>query len=135
MPIDPRDHVPDELRRPVVPDIGDIDGYIGLMMQASDSLADSMDAYAAMLHLIGSQPKAQDLLTRGAAAIRQLQDDLAKVENEAGEVPDLPPLTEHFKRVCAEHGSLLTQCRCPDPNKRVDSVPCPGRGRCPGASR
>jgi hypothetical protein len=42
---------------------------------------------------------------------------------------------DHFKRVCAEHGSLLAQCRCPNSNKRVERVPCPGSDRCSGAPR
>ncbi len=30
----------------------------------------------------------------------------------------------HFIEKC-EHGMVVTQCRCPDPNKTVRIVPCP----------
>jgi hypothetical protein len=36
--------------------------------------------------------------------------------------------------VCEVHGSLLTQCRCPSPDKTEVRVPCPGP-RCPGAKQ
>lgn len=38
----------------------------------------------------------------------------------------------HHKNVCAEHGTVVAQCRCPGP-KTAREVPCPGPQRCPGA--
>lgn len=30
----------------------------------------------------------------------------------------------HQKQVCAQHGHVLAQCRCPAPDKAVTRVPC-----------
>lgn len=30
----------------------------------------------------------------------------------------------HEKRVCAQHGHTLMQCRCPAPDKTVTRIPC-----------
>lgn len=32
----------------------------------------------------------------------------------------------HFKTVCEKHGTVLAQCRCPDPHKEQRLVECPG---------
>lgn len=36
----------------------------------------------------------------------------------------------HYKEFCAEHGTVLAQCRCPGP-KRKSTKPCPGPPACP----
>lgn len=33
-------------------------------------------------------------------------------------------MTGHFKEVCSECGTVVNQCRCPDPNKKVTYVIC-----------
>lgn len=39
----------------------------------------------------------------------------------------------HHKNVCATHGTIVSQCRCPGP-KITKTVPCPG-ARCPGTKK
>lgn len=34
----------------------------------------------------------------------------------------------HYTMVCADHGTVLAQCRCPGPK---DVIPTPCRGDCP----
>lgn len=160
MPTDPRDHVPDELRQGEPFNL--FDALVALPEPESelDLLANAMDQQALALRFADSLPRVQDMLIRGAAAIRQLQGDLYKSEDKAATLESVleecadyesrygasvrdtlqatlypSPQDKHFQRMCAEHGSLLTQCRCSDSHKRVERVPCPGRGRCPGAPR
>jgi len=34
-------------------------------------------------------------------------------------------MAEHFKEVCSKCQTVVNQCRCPNPNKRVTYVVCP----------
>ena len=34
-------------------------------------------------------------------------------------------MAEHFKEVCSKCRTVVNQCRCPDPNKKVTYVICP----------
>jgi hypothetical protein len=41
----------------------------------------------------------------------------------------------HSHRIekCEDHGTVVAQCRCPDKNKHIVVVPCPGPPVCPGS--